>query len=70
MIFNPFKPHKVLFSNGKYGIRRWNLGWEYMDLRTNSFWWNKYKEYFTDCMTEDPSKLSNVFILITEKVID
>lgn len=68
-MYNPFKPHKVLFSNGKYGVRRWNLGWQYLDFRNVGFWWGKEKSYFQDCMVDTVENLDNCFFLITEKVL-
>ncbi|ASJ79230.1 hypothetical protein P26059A_0078 [Curvibacter phage P26059A] len=41
--YNPFKPHIVQFSNDEYAIRRWALGWEYLDTDIRGsyagYWW-------------------------------
>lgn len=41
--YNPFKPHIVQFSNDEYAIRRWLLGWEYLDTDITGsytgYWW-------------------------------
>ena len=65
MIFNPFKPHKVQFSNGKYGIRRWRLGWEYLDLMTHEYWWGKNYTCFKYCQAKDEPEINNY--IITDK---
>jgi hypothetical protein len=43
--YNPFKPHIVQLSNGKYAVRRWSLlAWEYKESwtlpGTDCYWWN------------------------------
>lgn len=39
----------VCFGNGKYGVRRWNLGYEYLDLRDADYWWSKPGCILTHC---------------------
>lgn len=43
-LYNPFKPHVVLFDNGKFGVRKlefWS-GWVYFDQTSNrdEHWWH------------------------------
>jgi hypothetical protein len=55
--YNPFKPHIVQFSNGKYAVRRWNLlAWEYKEHITFGneviYWWNAMEYVKKWCMID------------------
>lgn len=43
-LYNPFKPHVVLFNNGKFGVRKLGFWfcWRYLDQTTSGdgYWWN------------------------------
>ena len=45
------KEELVRFKDGKYGIRKGQLGrYLYKDLKTHGHWWDKHQSYFmTDC---------------------
>lgn len=49
-LYNPFKPHVVLFTNGKFGVRKLEFwfGWVYLDQTTlgDGNWWHM-EEYIT-----------------------
>ena len=55
--YNPFKPHVVQFSNGKYDVRRWSiLMWEYKDHTTlakeDVYWWSNIDFTFNWCCVD------------------
>lgn len=55
--YNPFKPHIVQFSNGKYAVRRWSvLAWEYKEHITFNneviYWWNAMEYVKKWCMVD------------------
>lgn len=39
----------VQFKNGKYGIRRWVFGYEFLDLQNKRSWRKLNSSYFKDC---------------------
>lgn len=53
-IYNPFKPHIVEFTNGKFAVRKYEfmLGFVYKDrevrmFETQYYWWWDHKAEFT-----------------------
>ena len=36
----------VKFKDGKYGVRRWGFGWEFLDMRDLSYWWSSAKDEY------------------------
>ncbi len=53
-LYNPFKPHVVKFSNGKYGLRKLNLfgGYEFFGQKHCNYWWHDM-EYIPEYCTVD-----------------
>lgn len=45
-LFNPFKPHLVRFSDGTFGVRRWRLWWQFLDMEDYRYWWTFYGERY------------------------
>jgi ferritin len=45
----------VRFKDGKYAVRRWFFGYEYLDLAPGwqHAWRTKTNHYFGDCLTND-----------------
>lgn len=67
----------VKFENGKYGIRRWLFGWEYLNLNKLAgelVWWERdYKWFDEDCQHEDLQAVQKFYtkkFLTPKKPID
>lgn len=45
--YNPFKPHVVMFNNGKFGLRKYEMwtGWLYYDQTNHQVHWWFMSEY-------------------------
>lgn len=44
----------VRFANGKFAVRRWFFGWEYLSLCGN-YWWPQSSACFPKCVGDFPT---------------
>lgn len=64
-LYNPFKPHVVLFNNGKFGLRKlefWS-GWVYFDQTSNrdEHWWHIEEYIVKYAQVDSVNKLRHPF---------
>lgn len=62
---NPFRWHFVELSNDRgarvWAIRRWRLGYQYMDLKHPDFTWRRGELCFEYCVSDDPKRVLEVY---------
>jgi len=54
---------KIVRINDRYfALRRWGwCGYEYRDLSSPSYWWDKDDKYFEDCLAVSKEKVEQRF---------
>lgn len=60
----------VKFSNGKFGVRRGWIFYEYFDLKDTQYWWEKSSRHFPYCMVDiDIARHAFNMLTLTDEVI-
>ena len=57
----------VKFDTGEFAIRKGWFTYEYLDLISLCFWWERYNDFFENSLTKEENKIRIIFNRLTNK---
>ena len=57
----------VVQIRDKYAVRRGVFFYQYKDLMSHTYWWERGSSFFGCCLTDDLNKAKEAYALLTDK---
>lgn len=57
----------IVQIQNKYAVRRGVLFYQYKDLMSHTYWWERGSHFFGCCLTDDLNKAKEAYAFLTDK---